>query len=526
MRNHTKKKLKLLILGFICGFSILIYSNLIHYQKNFLLQENDVKSINSESPILANSNSLEYEWYRTWGGIEGENSEEIVIDSVGSIYLGGNTYSFGSGSRDICLIKYDSLGTKLWNQTWGGSSGDQCRGIAIDSLDNIYVAGNTGNFGEYGNDVFLLKYNNLGDLQWNRTWGGSYYDSCGAIIIDSVDNIYLTGPTYSFGAFPNSKTELYLLKYNSLGNLQWNRTWGGDESETSKGMGIDSSGNIYLAGETNSYGSGNDDFFLVKYDNIGVFQWYRTWGGSTSEYLTAIDIDSSDNIYITGFTHSFENGAFALVKYANSGTRLWNQTWWSPTYNTTTIGLGRPSLVIDSSNNIYLSGEIGIMYDLMNTLSDVFLVKYNSLGTELWNRILDRDDLDEFGAIEIDSVDTVFIGGHAQNKTDYILNIFLQGYDSSGSLTSNQAWGGNNDDRCGGIAIDTSDNIYLTGATESYGKGDQDICLVKWRSTNSHEPSDSKGPTIPGYNLFFLVGFLSIVTILIIKKVRKSSKIN
>ena len=371
------------------------------------------------------------------------------------------------------------------------------------------------------NDEFSSNKKNLSldtssiSFDWNHTWGGIDKEFSEEIVIDSLDNIYVGGYTYSFGAFPNSKSELYLLKYNSLGDLQWNRTWGGDESEKWGSMGIDSSGNIYIAGITMSYGAENNDLCLVKYDSAGVFQWYRTWGGINHDLLTAIDIDSSDNIYITGYINfGMGNGAFSLLKYASSDTRLWNRTWWSPTYNTTNYELGSPALIIDSTNNVYLSGEIGIEYNFLDEYLDIFIVKFNNLGTELWNRILDRDKKDKFKAININSDDILFIVGTVENSTG-LRDSFVAGYKNSGSITSYHAWGGIKDDRSGDIAIDSSYNIYLTGSTESFGAGEEDIYLVKWRSTTNHGPSDS---TIPGYNVFILYGVFFIVLIIIIQR--------
>jgi len=121
--------------------------------------------------------------------------------------------------------------------------------------------GTTVNFGAGKKDVFLLKYNSLGVLQWNITWGGDNDDIGEAIIVDSSDNIFLGGCTVSFGT---KGKDMLLLKYDSFGVLQWNETWGGNYLDLCYAMTLDSSGNIYFAGQTNSFGSGGDDMILVK----------------------------------------------------------------------------------------------------------------------------------------------------------------------------------------------------------------------------------------------------------------------
>jgi len=140
--NRDTSKSQSMYLIFTSSLTFLIQNN------DAVYEEKDGKSNINQKTLSLDTSSINFDWYRTWGGIDGEFSEEIVIDSADNIYLGGFTYSFGSGSTDMCLIKYDSSGTKLWNQTWGGSSSDFCKGIAIDSLNDIYVAGTTDNFGE------------------------------------------------------------------------------------------------------------------------------------------------------------------------------------------------------------------------------------------------------------------------------------------------------------------------------------------------------------------------------------------
>jgi len=159
-----------------------------------------------------------------------------------------------------------------WNTTWGGSGDDSGYDIAVDSFDNIYLAGRTTSFGEGNDDMVLVKYNSLGGQQWNITWGGSN-DERAFMALDSSNNIILVGYTNSFGA---GNQDIVLVKYNSLGEEQWNTTWGGSNDEFSSSIVLDSSDNIILAGHTNNTGDGNSDIVLVKYNNLGEHQWNTT----------------------------------------------------------------------------------------------------------------------------------------------------------------------------------------------------------------------------------------------------------
>ncbi|GAG83365.1 unnamed protein product, partial [marine sediment metagenome] len=199
---------------------------------------------------------------------------------------------------------------KQWNLTWGGSDFDEGYALTVDNSDDVYLAGNTYGFGAGNSDLVLVKYDSLGMQQWNRTWGGSNYDYGNGIAVDSSDNIYLTGQTNSFGA---GSSDMVLVKYDSSGLQQWNRTWGGSLGDSGNAITVDSLDNIYIVGGTSSFGDIYGDIVIVKYDGSGVIQWYRTWGGALDDYGMGIAIDSLDNIYLGGYTYSVD---MFLVKYA------------------------------------------------------------------------------------------------------------------------------------------------------------------------------------------------------------------
>jgi hypothetical protein len=113
-------------------------------------------------------------WNITWGGINREVLYDLEFDSEGNIYGLGYTesYGFGSfGSTDLLLIKFDSMGTVIWNRTWGGSKNDGGNSIFINSDDSIYCCGYTNNYGVNLSDIVLLKFDTNSNLIWNITWG-------------------------------------------------------------------------------------------------------------------------------------------------------------------------------------------------------------------------------------------------------------------------------------------------------------------------------------------------------------------
>lgn len=309
-----KKLVLIFILSLNLGFSVLLYGTNINVNVNDEINNWKIE-IKSSATV-----SHEYEWYRTWGGGLSDIGGNVAVDSSDNVFIGGATESFGAGGADIVLLKYDNSGIFQWQRIWGGNHYDSGNDIAVDSLDNIYLVGTTNSYTAGGSDVILIKYDNSGVLQWNVTWGGSEDDEGLGITIDSLNNVYITGDTDTY-------SNKLLAKYDSSGVLQWSKT-NSELAGIGKELALDSLGNIYLVGET-YYGEGLTDVLLEKYNSAGVIQWNKTWGGSNWDYGWDVDVDSANNVYVSGRTRSFGVGDsdMLLIKYDSTGTQLWNRTW-------------------------------------------------------------------------------------------------------------------------------------------------------------------------------------------------------
>lgn len=260
-------------------------------------------------------------WYITWGGEYADAGTGVAIDSENNIYLCGETGSFGSGGYDAFLAKYTSNGIQLWNTTWGGASDDEGFGVAVDSENNVYLSGYTQSFGAGSNDAFLVKFNVNGTQIWNTTWGGISNDRGYDVVSDRKNNVYLCGETMSFGV---GNGDAFLVKYNTNGSQLWNATWGGTNYDGSDGAVVDSDNNIFICGKTESFGAGSSDAFLVKYSTSGVLLWNTIWGGISFDVGNDITVDGENNLYLCGYTASFgegSNDAF-LVKYEETKFQL------------------------------------------------------------------------------------------------------------------------------------------------------------------------------------------------------------
>jgi hypothetical protein len=320
-------------------------------------------------------------------------------------------------------VKYNSSGIRQWTEQLGTSTVEHAYAVTTDSSDNIYVTGITWGVLDgsakpsYCNkatvkasnectDIFLVKYNSSGTKQWVKQLEGSSsksYEKSQGLAVDSSDNIYVTGYTVGGldGNTSSGSSDIFLVKYNQSGSKQWTKQLGTNSSDGGSGVTTDSSGNIYVTGTTNggldgNTNSGEGDIFLVKYNSSGTKQWTQQLGTPTSEGGNGVAVDSSDNIYVTGWTRgkldTYSGGADTfLVKYNSSGTKQWTRQFGAPNFlekskyssssQMTTSGDKGIGVAVDSSGNIYVTGNTngGMDGNTNSGKNDIFLVKYNSM---------------------------------------------------------------------------------------------------------------------------------------------------
>jgi len=210
-----------------------------------------------------------------------DSSDNIYVTGWTYGGLDGNS---NSGDHDLILVKYNSSGTKQWTQQLGTSSYDIGEGVTVDSSNNVYVTGGTiggldGNTSSGDWDIFLVKYNSSGTKQWTKQLGTSTWESGYGVTVDSSNNLYVTGSTYGGldGNTNSGSYDLFLVKYNSSGTKQWTKQLGTSGHDSGYGVVVDSSNNIFVTGRTDggldgNTSSGGADIFLVKYNSSGVKQ--------------------------------------------------------------------------------------------------------------------------------------------------------------------------------------------------------------------------------------------------------------
>jgi len=267
---------------------------------------------------------------KTFGGSFDDLASSVQQTSDGGYIVAGYTRSFGAGYLDVFLLKTDASGNLQWAKTFGGSSGDSASSVQQTSDGGYIVAGYTRSFGA-GGDVFLLKTDASGNLQWAKTFGGSDYDWAYSVQQTSDGGYIVAGYTLSFGA---GYDDVFLLKTDASGNLQWAKTFGGSDYDWAYSVQQTSDGGYIVAGYTLSFGAGGD-VFLLKTDASGNLQWAKTFGGSSYDYAWSVQQTSDGGYIVAGYTGSFGAGGpdVFLLKTDASGNLQWAKTFGGSDYD-------------------------------------------------------------------------------------------------------------------------------------------------------------------------------------------------
>jgi len=293
------------------------------------------------------------------------------LDSDDNVYITGNTFIVSSYS--IYLVKYNHSGGVIWENIWDrGFTSDISNDMIIDSSDNIYITGSTTYWSSSDSSVVLIKYNNSGEELWWESWRyvvWGYDDLRGEMLaLDSVEDIYIAGRC-EYDVNPDDR-DVFLLKIDSLRNKKWYKIWGGNSIDSVRKVFVDPSDDIFLIGSTSSYGN---DLYLLKYDKLGTFLGDLYWGGSN--YITNWDmtIDTLGNIYATGEFDNLgpTNDDLYLLKYDNADPQIeiispvQNQQYGNMTFNfNLTIvesDLDQTWYTLNDSAKFFFTGTTGVI---------------------------------------------------------------------------------------------------------------------------------------------------------------------
>ena len=254
--------------------------------------------------IKTNKNGKE-EWNKTFGGGDHDGGYSVQQTSDGGYIIVGGTKSYAVGGIDVYLIKTDINGNEEWNRTFGGSRDDLGISVQQTSDGGYIIVGYTNSFTFFGPDIYLIKTDKNGKVEWSKTFGGKDEDG-GSFIQQTPDGGYIiVGYTKSFGA---GDADVWLIKTDINGDEEWNRTFGGSGDDLGLSVQQTSDGGYVIVGYTESFGAGDADVWLIKTDDEGNEEWSKTLGGKDNDRGFSVQQTSDGGYIIVGYTESFGAG--------------------------------------------------------------------------------------------------------------------------------------------------------------------------------------------------------------------------
>ena len=243
-------------------------------------------------------------WSKTYGGTADDRGASVRMSADSGFIVCGTTASFGTGT-DIYLIKTDSLGDSTWTRTYGGSGGESGSAVRV-AIDSGYILlGSTGSYGAGYSSFYLVRTGATGDTLWTATYGGARADFGYGLETTNDKGYILTGATAPDGA---SFYDAYLVKTDSLGVEEWSDNYGGSDEDRTYAIAQTADGGYILTGSTEATGGRKIDLYMVKTDAGGALEWDGAYGGSESDYGRTVLLDADENYYVLGYSFSTGSG--------------------------------------------------------------------------------------------------------------------------------------------------------------------------------------------------------------------------
>jgi hypothetical protein len=317
--------------------------------------------------------SFSQTWHTLYNGLYLSHFEEL---SSHEIILTGNSFSFlSSDSTNIVLIKSDSIGNIIWSKGFGSNRHDYGN-YAIQCHDSGYViVGYTNGYNSSENDIILIKTNYNGIVEWTKVYGGNFNDQA-YVVLQTPDNGFIIGGhTHSLSFFPGS-LDIFLLKTDSLGNVQWTKTYGDGADNNFYDLNFTSDSSYLVLGRTGNYaGYGFFNFYLMKINTSGQLLWERGYGTSDEDSPTHAH-QTMDGGYVACGTTWSSNAEMYVVKTDSLGGIQWAKVYGTGMDN----NIGTDIIQTADSDYILIGGS-----DLLTeTVSSI--LKLDKNGDTIWTR--------------------------------------------------------------------------------------------------------------------------------------------
>ena len=358
-----------------------------------------VSSISAQGQIAKGSNLV---WEKTFGGTGDDRAFYATIANDGYLIVGSST-SFMQGQTVACIVRLDSNGNQIWNRTYIENLGAEFR-YAQSVTDGFLLVGNTF-LSSGGTNGYLMKVDNQGNPIWSiivdpyMSMDRGINKLFSAIIYE--DTIVAVGLATPLGT--NTTSDVWIIKIDTAGNVIWSKTYGDTPNEAARSITLAQDNTFMIAGYTDQIITNDYDFLILKIDPSGNMLWNQTFGGAQSDKAYAIT-SASNGCIIAGDTRSKGSGDSDswIIKIGINGEMLWDQTvggndFDSPTYITT------------AQDGNYLVA--GTTFSYGNGQRDFWLFKVSDSGKVEWSSTVGRSNYEEaYSVISAGNDDYIMAG--------------------------------------------------------------------------------------------------------------------
>jgi len=261
-------------------------------------------------------------WFKHYGGNNSDRARSIQQTTDGGYIVAGETNSYTHGNYDFAIYKLNSSGSKVWFKHYGGTDADSAYSIQQTSDGGYIVAGYTYSYSYGYSDFAIYKLNSSGSKVWFKHYGGVDYDVAHSIQQTSDSGYIVAGKTQSY---THGDHDFGIYKLNSSGNKVWFKHYGGVANDYAYSIQQTSDGGYFVAGYTYSFSHGAYDFGIYKLNSSGNKVWFKHYGGVAYDYAYSIHQTSDGGCAVAGYSNSFSHGGndFAIYRLNSSGNKVW-----------------------------------------------------------------------------------------------------------------------------------------------------------------------------------------------------------
>ncbi len=363
----------------------------------------------------------------------------------------------------------------LWEATYGGEYLDRSNSIRAADDGGFIIAGLTFSYSQYPgieSDAWLIKIDGDGNIIWSRTYGGAEDDRVYYAEQTDDGGFIALGRSFSFGA----GAQLYLIKTDSNGNLEWSRNYGGARGEAGRHIEQLSDGGYLLSGYSHSFGEGDHDSYHVRVDSIGNVVWERAYDRSRlphpfGDYGQCAAETEDGGFIIASVTSSDTTGRdFWLIRTDAAGDTIWTKVYGGYAEEESKV------VEILPDGTYMFAGRTS---SFGNEDGDAWLMITDLDGDTLWTKTYGQWGFYDMAYwAESTSDDGMILSGQSIYVGNDNRDFYLAKTDEDGDLEWSQNYGGSGDD--GGFkVVEVSDGYVMCGYTNSLGAGEDDVYVIK-----------------------------------------------